>query len=451
MSLYESNLEHKFIDVINKLLSSNIPQKIAIAVSGGVDSMALLHLAANWLDVTNKRGLIELHILHVNHNIRPESQEEEIFVKSISLAKNYKYHCIYWNGGEIKSAMQEKARQMRYEQMSKYCLEHGIPVLFTAHHKNDTIENYVFRKKRGAGKLGLSSSYQMYHNDIRVVKPLCRFYKAKLIAYMKRKNYKWYEDPSNNDSKYSRNAIRLELAEFSRDQMSQLEEEIEENDRYCKIMEDKFVQALAETTKISGSGAGWINLAKMQKLDADIQVPLLSHVLTIISGARQIPRYRNLETILELINSNRKIDHTIHSCRLIERNGNIFILKEKSKINPLSMTLSNGLVWDDRFQFFINGIDGIDLKEYNVCAMDNLTASNLKKYNLYRGKVDDFEQKRLLFTLPIIKKLEKVVAVPHIFYYDDDNLRDNLQVVFKPKFISRFTHFQNNSGLQYNE
>lgn len=448
------DLEGSFITTFNHLINHSNPDKIALAVSGGVDSIALFHLISSWHKSTEQTQKVEIHILHINHNLRLESEQEESFVKNISLRHGYKYFCNHWSNKVSKSSIQESARKFRYDVMSKYCLENNIPILLTGHHRNDAIENYVFRKQRGSGALGLATNFQSYHNDIRVIRPLAWYRKEQLVNYMIALKKDWCEDLSNSDTKYSRNLIRQELSIIDQERISNIELEIKNNDLYCKRIEEKFISAIAETVSIEKYGVGRINLDKFRNLDNEIQIPVLSHVLAIISGHDQIPRYRNIAKILDSICLGKKVDSTIHSCRMFEYGDNLHIYKEVSKISKDPIILKNELMWDNRFQFSIHSTNSPDLSAYTVCMLDKCDLQELKKDNIFLcqlGQIDDFEQKKLIFTFPVIKKVEKVVAIPHIFYYDDDDVRGNLKATFKPRFISRFTHFHNYSKVNINE
>ena len=93
--------------------------------------------------------------------------------------------------------------------------------------------------------------------------------------------------------------------------------------------------------------------------------------------------------------------------------------------------------WDNRFEIIING------SNYIISSLSMDEYIELKKHlNLEKlAKDSDNNHKSILFTLPVIKNLEKVVAIPHISYYDNEILSGVIKVIFKPNFISRFTHF----------
>ncbi|MEM6339023.1 MAG: hypothetical protein AAF673_03760 [Pseudomonadota bacterium] len=119
----------------------------------------------------------------------------------------------------------------------------------------------------------------------------------------------------------------------------------------------------------------------------------------------------------------------------------MLIFKEKNAINSSSIDLENGIIWDNRFKFNI-GNEFVD-KELKVCMLDMENYTDIKNkldfQNLSKSSMNN--HKDILFTLPVIKNLEKVVAIPHISYYDGFKSNSGVDVIFTPGFVSRFTHF----------
>ena len=133
----------------------------------------------------------------------------------------------------------------------------------------------------------------------------------------------------------------------------------------------------------------------------------------------------------------QKIDNSLHGCILKQTKDKLLILREYSEINSNPIQLNDRTSWDDRF------IIESDKSGYSVGRLA------LREYIQKRDQFDLTElslvvgnnHKHILFTLPVIKSLEKIVAIPHISYYDETQLEGALEVIFRPNFISRFTHF----------
>ena len=125
---------------------------LALAVSGGPDSLALLHLSAGF---ARRHALAAPVALTVDHDLRPGSRAEAEIVGAIAQGLGVQHAMLTWRHGPIDGAMQARAREARYDLMAAYCTAHDIPALVTAHHLDDQAETVLFRIIRGTGPHGL--------------------------------------------------------------------------------------------------------------------------------------------------------------------------------------------------------------------------------------------------------------------------------------------------------
>jgi len=427
-------IQSHFNNLFTKLLAKDRPQKIAVAVSGGVDSVALLHLVSIWArDVS-----VQIVVLSVNHNLRTESKDEICYVQELARGLQHEFYSLSWDCGERKVAVQERAREGRYSLMSAKCHELGIDTLLTGHHFDDVIETYLMRKQKKSGILGLSHSDSFFYDNIRVLRPLGSFEKRQLIAYVHNLGVKWFEDQSNSSDAYERNRLRKKIGEFSVEEKTQLISEIKQVNNKAKTLGERFIVAMAESVKINNYGFAVIDLLKLRVESEDIVVQILNYVLTIISGKNYLPRFRNVQPIMQKLLSIDKINCSLHNCILKVVNSNLLIFKEKSTISKIALTLKDGQCFDNKFQLILPSeiergyyCDRLSFNDYLKIKND----LDLQKL----AKISDNNHKEILFTLPIIKNLEKIVAIPHISYYDD--FKPKIKIIFRPNFISRFTHF----------
>ncbi len=124
-------MNQNFVDFMSKYQNA----KIAVAVSGGVDSVTLLYwLAELKLDVV---------ALHVNHGLRDAAAAETEYVSAISEKLNIPCKVFHWTGDKPESNLESVARSVRYKMMTDYCKENGIEVLLTAHQADDQIETFL--------------------------------------------------------------------------------------------------------------------------------------------------------------------------------------------------------------------------------------------------------------------------------------------------------------------
>lgn len=167
-------------------------KKYIVAVSGGVDSVALL-------DMLSKTDH-DLVVAHFDHGIRPDSKKDADFVKELAI----KYGVPYVIGRTKlgRKASENTARIKRYEFLRKVANDHGGRIV-TAHHRGDVIESIVFNLRRGSGWRGLAV---MSATDI--TRPLIKMTKADLLEYAQNQRLTWREDPTNASDVYARNKIR---------------------------------------------------------------------------------------------------------------------------------------------------------------------------------------------------------------------------------------------------
>jgi tRNA(Ile)-lysidine synthase len=174
------------------------PGKYVVAVSGGVDSMALLHML---------QGLpgLELVVAHFDHGIRPDSIEDRLLVQRA--AEDYGLSFEYGEGRLGKSASEAVARQARYGFLHDVLVKSGAQTIITAHHQDDVLETALINIIRGTGRKGLAS---LQSTDV-IIRPLLDMPKADLITYARSHKLVWHEDSTNTDRTYLRNHIRHEV------------------------------------------------------------------------------------------------------------------------------------------------------------------------------------------------------------------------------------------------
>ncbi|MGZ5850886.1 MAG: tRNA lysidine(34) synthetase TilS, partial [Methyloceanibacter sp.] len=182
--------------------------KLAIAVSGGPDSLALMHLAAEWRAA--REAGPELHVLTVDHGLRAGSRDEALMVGRLARALGLPHDILTWEGhGEGRNALQARARAARYDLMAAYCHAHDIPALLTAHTLDDQAETFLMRLKRGSGLDGLAAiPLTGGWAGIALERPLLDVPKQRLIATLEARGIGFASDPSNSDLRFERAQVR---------------------------------------------------------------------------------------------------------------------------------------------------------------------------------------------------------------------------------------------------
>ena len=196
----------------------NKEDKIAIALSGGVDSIVLFHL----LVTEYKDSYKELVVFHINHGLREESYEEAEFVEKFVKDFDVKFYKEELNMSDIErdshTSEEMLARELRYQAFNKMAKLEGVTKLLTAHHKNDQVENILMRLLTGRSidhSLAICEEIEMV--GLTIYRPLLNSLKAELEEYAKEKNLHYYVDATNFDTDYTRNNIRHNIVPLLND------------------------------------------------------------------------------------------------------------------------------------------------------------------------------------------------------------------------------------------
>ena len=179
------------------------PGRYIVAVSGGVDSMVLLHLL-----ITNYQRPItnyQLIVAHYDHGIREESSRDRKFVKET--CKNFGIKFVSEQGNLGPGASEALARDKRYEFLEKVRVGEAAEAVITAHHQDDLIETMIINLLRGTHRRGLTS----LKSSENLIRPMLSFSKQEIKNYALANGIEWVEDESNTDEQYFRNYVRHQI------------------------------------------------------------------------------------------------------------------------------------------------------------------------------------------------------------------------------------------------
>lgn len=189
-----------------------VAAKLAVAFSGGLDSMVLLHATVL------AHGPKNVYAFHVHHGIQKQATKWQLHCKKIAeqLGCHFDTRNIQLPNA---SNIEANARDCRYRSLSEMCEAHQIEDLLVAHHRDDQAETVLIQLMRGSGLAGLSgmpiskqlSGRASQSTNIHVWRPFLDLSRADLEVYAKEHQLSWIEDPSNQDESYRRNAVRKTL------------------------------------------------------------------------------------------------------------------------------------------------------------------------------------------------------------------------------------------------
>lgn len=399
-------LLYSYIDNYKDILLKQ--KKIAVAVSGGIDSMALMFIAKMWCDNNN----VQLFVLTVDHGLRKESKLEAEYVAKICKNNSIIHNILTWEGEKPQNNVESIAREKRYELISNFCKDNNINTLLVAHHLQDQAETFFIRLFRGSGIDGLSAMHDiniMY--GINIVRPFLMVFKEDLKKYLEEKNIKWIEDPSNNDEKYLRNKIRIFLNSFDNkkeilERINSAVENINDSRKYIDLILAKIEKNIVN---FNSFGTCLIDKDKLLKQDPIIALRILSKIAMKISGNIYKPRFKKLKRLLEVIKeTNNSLKYTFYGCIFENYKDNLLIVyREYNAIMENKMLIFNKeIIWDNRFSIkltkdiknlYISHVNNGDFKK----ILNNIKNNNIEKYREMKN-IKGIE-KNIFYTLPIVK------------------------------------------------
>ena len=190
--------------------------RIAVAYSGGLDSAALLHLSSAY---ARAHGL-ELIAFHIHHGLSKNADHWLLHCEAECAALSVRFEASRIRiGAKKRDGVEQAARTRRYAALGELCRRHEVHVLLTAHHQDDQAETVLLQLLRGAGVAGLSGMATL--NDASTLlgnaapvmaRPLLAMTRAELEKFVARHGIRHVEDESNEDTRYSRNALRHKVA-----------------------------------------------------------------------------------------------------------------------------------------------------------------------------------------------------------------------------------------------
>ncbi len=183
---------------INRIIWPS-PGRYVFALSGGVDSAALLDLMATHPDASKR----QLEVVHFDHGWSAESKK---YTETARQAAN-RYGLPFHSTRRPVKRAEAEARQARYGYLREIQEQTGARAIITAQHQDDLVETLIMNVERGTGRYGLSP----FVSAKDILRPLARVRKAELLKYANERGLEWIEDPSNQDPAFRRNVVRREL------------------------------------------------------------------------------------------------------------------------------------------------------------------------------------------------------------------------------------------------
>lgn len=286
---------------------------IAVAVSGGPDSMALLHLLRS---VTKN-----IIALTVDHGLRLESADEAAQVAAWCKKQKIEHHILNWRGAKPKTGLHETARVARYELLQNWCLKNNILHLATAHHADDNAETILQRISKASGPVGLAGiAEHVFLPHLHLWRPLLAHPKSDLIQYCKMLDIPFITDPSNEHSKFARGRLRGAADVLAAEGLTSQNLNLLAQKQRAAVMalEDQAAEFLAHHADMIPD-AMMIAQDAWQSAPAAVQQMAMDYILKQISGIDSPIRYESLQNLCKAVGTDDFRAKTLGHCRIMRK------------------------------------------------------------------------------------------------------------------------------------
>ena len=329
---------------VDTCFTADRPARIGIAVSGGGDSVALLHLFARWSAQTGQ----PIAAVTVDHGLRSQSRAEAEGVAELCTSLGVPHDVLTWQRPEGAGNTAAIARDARYGLMAEWALANDIGGIALGHTVDDTAENFLIRLGRSAGLDGLAEMQMRFaRHGVIWCRPLWQQTREALRNYLRRNAVSWVEDPSNDDPKYMRTRARAILPRLA--DLGIEAQAIQHSAfalRQAQAALAHYTRREAAQHVIRQGGDLLIPAQFPPDVPLDIERRITTSALQWISSKPYPPR-KTFAGILahEMMNQPRK---TQAGCLIMKRKGHFHITREYNAVKDL--VTPTDVVWDTRWR-----------------------------------------------------------------------------------------------------
>ena len=400
-------------DLFKSLAKLKLSKKIAVAVSGGPDSLALTILLNEYATQNN----IELNALSIDHGLRKSSSSELRWLSSELKKKKIRHKILKWKNPKPRSNILTEARNKRYALLIKECERINAKYLFTGHHFDDQVENILLRMIRGSGIKGLGSLQEKFkfnkHKTI-ICRPLLKYTKKSLISFLANEDQKYILDPTNYNDSFDRSRVRKVTQHLINEGLDDLR--LKKTIKNLKDANNSINYLLNTSIRkflsVNDNGLFSVSLRTFKSLPEEIKYRSISKILKLAGNGKYLPRSKNIQNLLEYTEKKNQKKFTIAGCIVEIRENKMIILPEVSRSLFEQKIKAQNFIWREIYKVSMktNYAKGLVLRYLGSDGKDMLP----KKY---KDKLKLLKHEHASSYLSIWKQ-KQLVAVPSIGFSD---------------------------------
>jgi tRNA(Ile)-lysidine synthase len=400
---------------------------IILAVSGGADSMALMHLASRWRRLHGGGTLPEMEVVTVDHRLRPESAAEARWVGARARELGFRHKTLVWSDEKPSSGIEDAARQARYRLLAEQAAgrRDRRVVVVTAHTEDDQAETFLMRLARGSGIDGLSGMPARRRLDeageAELVRPLLRIGKRRLVATLRAAGIAWVEDPSNECPEFERARLRaasetLAALGLTSDKLAVSAGRLAR----ARAVLDQALEPLAAAVEINDGIFASVDRQTFAGAAAELRVRLLIHILRAFGGDTTPPRLVKVEALADALAARdaqgENVALTLGGCIVRAGTRSIRVYREgdRGDLPQVEVAAGGEALWDRRFHVRIASKKM--LNDAGVSTSITVRALGANAYATLRAGLPKQPSvpARAVAALPSFWAGERLIAVPQL-------------------------------------
>ena len=357
----------KVIDFLINIVKIKENDTIVLGNSGGPDSMFLLTVLLN----LRKKYNLKIVCAHVNHNVRVESDSEQLFLMNYCKNNNVVFEAMKIEKYGDDN-FHNQARNIRYNFFEDLVKKYDANYLMTAHHGDDLIETILMRIVRGSTLKGYSGFEKIVDDGFyKTVRPLVFLTKDYIKQYDEEHNIPYVVDKSNFKDKYTRNRYRMQILPFLKEEDKNVHEKfikfsetLEEYDSFINRELEKSINKVYKNNKI--------NLSDFLNLDSLIQKKVISYILEdIYKEDLMVITDRHVKLILNLLKSKKSNSRIClpHNVEVIKSYNEVVFTNEVKEVIDYNMEVTKYSILPNGHKLEI--VDEIDSNNNFVCRLNS--------------------------------------------------------------------------------
>lgn len=301
--------------------------RVAVAVSGGSDSMALLRLAAAWRD--RPEGPQQVYALTVDHGLRAGSAAEATQVATWCAGIGVEHHILNWTGERPTTGIQAKARDARYDLMSAWCRAQSVPLLMTAHTADDQAETVMMRQKRTDTDRSLAAIWpENEWRGVKLFRPLLSERRQALRSYLDALGQGWLDDPSNRNERFERVRIRGEMRDADVSALTALAGAAQKR---VRLADDDLLDWRREFIAVDDYAVVRFPRGVFLQASAGFKIDIMALALRV-AGDGQVPERAGVESICQWIAEGRENRRSANGAIVSARRNVIEVMREPARL-----------------------------------------------------------------------------------------------------------------------